>query len=112
MQAAIGQLLDNLKEHGGLKSADVANVTAVSPATVSRWTSGKASPHPKTQLLISDLRLIVDRLSDYYTPEQTRLWLYAKHPLLNDQRAIDFVHAGKSEEVLEVIEQLDAGVYL
>jgi transcriptional regulator with XRE-family HTH domain len=108
---AVASILDVLKKRGGLKSMDVANMATVSPATVSRWTSGKASPHPKTQLLISDLRYVVDRLAEFYTPEETRLWLYAKHRLLNGERAIDLIHAGRADEVLNVIESLDQATY-
>jgi uncharacterized protein (DUF2384 family) len=90
---------------------DVANIAAVSPATVSRWTAGKASPHPKTQLLISDLRYIVDRLADFYAPDEARVWLYAKHRLLDGARPIDLIHENRAAEVLAVIESLDAGAY-
>ena len=90
---------------------DVANIAAVSPATVSRWTSGAAFPHPKTQLIISDLRYVVDRLSEFYTPEETRVWLYSKHRLLGGERAIDLIHDGRTDKVLEVIESLEQGSY-
>ena len=90
---------------------DVANVADVSPATVSRWTAGKTFPHPKTQLLISDLRYVVDRLAEFYSPEETRIWLYSKHRLLNGDRAIDFIHDGRADQVLAVIGSLDEGTY-
>jgi hypothetical protein len=83
----------------------------VSPATVSRWTAGKASPHPKTQLVISDLRYVVDRLTEFYSPDETRIWLYSKHSLLNGERAIDLIHACRADEVLAVIQSLDEGTY-
>jgi transcriptional regulator with XRE-family HTH domain len=111
MASAVAQMIDTLRQRGGLKGMDVANVATVSPATVSRWTAGKAFPHPKTQLLISDLRYVVDRLAELYSPEETRLWLYARHRLLNGERPIDLVHAGRADEVLAVIESLDAGTY-
>ena len=111
MASAVAQMIDSLRQRGGLKGMDVANVATVSPATVSRWLSGKAFPHPKTQLLISDLRYVVDRLAELYTPEETRLWLYARHRLLNGERPIDLIHAGRADEVLAVIESLDAGTY-
>ena len=109
--SAVAKLLDDLRERGGLKGMDVANIADVSPATVSRWTAGKAFPHPKTQLLISDLRYIVDRLAEYYSPDETRIWLYSKHRLLNGERAIDLIHGGRSDQVLAVIESLDEGTY-
>ncbi len=111
MASAVAQMIDSLRLRGGLKGMDVANIATVSPATVSRWTSGKAFPHPKTQLLISDLRYVVDRLAEFYTPKETRLWLYARHRLLNGERAIDLIHAGRADEVLSVIESLDAATY-
>lgn len=111
MPSAVARIIDDLRDRGGLKGIDVANIAEVSPATVSRWTSGKALPHPKTQLIISDLRYIVDRLSEFYTPEETRLWLYSKHRLLDGQRAIDLVHQGQADRVLAVIESLDEGTF-
>jgi transcriptional regulator with XRE-family HTH domain len=111
MPSAVAQIIDALRERGGLKGVDVANIADVSPATVSRWTSGAAVPHPKTQLIISDLRYVVDRLSELYTAEETRVWLYAKHRLLRGERPIDLIHDGRTDSVLEVIESLDEGSY-
>ncbi|HVN29933.1 MAG TPA: antitoxin Xre/MbcA/ParS toxin-binding domain-containing protein [Candidatus Binataceae bacterium] len=111
-ETAIARILDALEQHGGLKSADIANIVNTSRPTVSRWKSGKASPPLATQTIIADLRYVVDRLSDFYTPEETRLWLHAKHPLLNNERAIDLILADRTQEVLAVIERLDSGAYL
>jgi len=111
MDSAMVTVLENLKLAGGLRGADVANIAAVSPATVSRWTSGKALPHPKTQLVISDLRYVIDRLAELYTPDETRMWLYSRHRLLDGKRPIDLIQIGQAEAVLEVIESLDQGTY-
>jgi hypothetical protein len=111
MASAVSKMIDDLRSRGSLKGTDVANIAEVSPATVSRWTAGKALPHPKTQLVISDLRYVVDRLSEFYTPEETRLWLYSKHRLLNGQRAIDLINQGQADEILSVIESLDEGTF-
>jgi uncharacterized protein (DUF2384 family) len=111
MSGAVSKILDDLRERGGLKGMDVANIAAVSPATVSRWTAGKAFPHPKTQLVISDLRYVVDRVAEFYSPEETRLWLYSKHQLLNGERPIDLIHENRADEVLTVIESLSEGTY-
>ncbi len=111
MAGAVAKILDDLRDRGGLKGTDVANITSVSPATVSRWTAGTAFPHPKTQLVISDLRYVVDRLAEFYSPDEARIWLYSKHSLLNGERAIDLIHTGRTDEVLAVIESLDQGTY-
>jgi transcriptional regulator with XRE-family HTH domain len=112
MESAVARILNDLEKWGGLNGADVANIVDTSRPTVSRWKSGKASPPLSTQTIIADLRYVVDRLSDFYTPSETRLWLHAKHPLLNNERAIDLIIADRTQEVLAVIERLDAGAYL
>jgi len=111
MPSAVAKILEDLRERGALKGTDVANIASVSPATVSRWTSGSTLPHPKTQLLISDLRYVVDRLAEFYSPDETRIWLYSKHRLLAGQRAIDLIHEGRADEVLSVVESLDESTY-
>jgi transcriptional regulator with XRE-family HTH domain len=111
MANVVATIINDLRQRGGLKGTDVANIAAVSPATVSRWTSGASFPHPKTQLLISDLRYVVDRLAELYDPDETRVWLYSRHRLLNGERAIDLIHAGRADEVLTVIESLNEGTY-
>src|SRR5438876_680867 len=111
MAGAVAKIIEDLRNRGGLKGTDVANIASVSPATVSRWTAGKAFPQPKTQLVISDLRYVVDRLAEFYSPDETRIWLYSKHPLVNGERAIDLIHAGRTDEVLAVIESLDQSTY-
>lgn len=111
MPSAVSRILERLRDEGGLQGKDIANILAVSPATVSRWSSGRASPDLHTQTVIAELRYVVDRLSDFYTPDETRLWLHTPHPMLGGERAIDLINAGRTEEVLSVIENLDAGAF-
>lgn len=111
-QGAVARYLGELEELGGLKGTDIANITNVSKATVSRWKAGSTKPHPRNELLLSDLHYIVGRLQEYYAPEEIRSWLYARHPQLDGQRAIDLIHDGKAIEVLRVLERLDTGVFL
>lgn len=111
MATAVSRILDHLRSDGGLQGKDIANIVAVSPATVSRWSSGKATPDLRTQTVIAELRYVVDRLSDFYTPDESRLWLHTKHPMLNGERAIDLINGGRTEAVLAVIEAIDSGAY-
>ena len=109
---AITRTIEELRERGGLSGVDVANVALVSKATVSRWSTGRAAPHPRTQLVLSDLRYVVDRLSEFYTPQEARMWLYARNALLGGARAVDLIHEQRTEEVLAAIERLAAAAYL
>jgi transcriptional regulator with XRE-family HTH domain len=111
MPTAVSRILGRLRDDGGLQGKDIANIVAVSPATVSRWSSGKASPDLRTQTVIAELRYVVDRLNEFYTPDEIRLWLHAAHPMLKGERAIDLINSGRTEEVLAVIESLDTGAF-
>jgi hypothetical protein len=106
------QFIERLQQTGGLKGTDIANFAGVSKATVSRWANGQKSPHPKTQLIMSDLAYIVMRLGEYYTNEEVRVWLYARHPQLGGERAIDLIHNDRSEDVLAILDRLDSDAYV
>ncbi len=109
---AITKTIADLRDHGRLSGVDLANITDVSRATVSRWSSGKAVPHPGTQLVLSDLRFVVDRLGEFYSPDETRAWLYARNHLLDGARAIELIHENRTDEVLVAIERLGSMAYL
>ena len=106
------QFLERLEQDGGLKGTDIANFTGVSKATVSRWRNGQKSPHPRTQLIMSDLSYVVMRLQEYYGHEEVRAWLYARHPQLDGERAIDVIHDQRTELVIAVLDRLDADAYV
>ena len=109
---AIPRFLDELTSLGGLKGTDIANITEVSKATVSRWKSGDIKPQPRSELILSDLHYVVGRLQEFYTAPEIRIWLYARHPQLNGERAIDLIHDDKTVEVLQVIDRLENEVFI
>ncbi len=106
------QFISRLQEDGGLKGTDIANFTGVSKATVSRWGSGRKSPHPKTQLIMSDLAYVVMRLGEYYSVDEVRAWLFARHPQLEGQRAIDLIRDERTEDVIAILDRLEADAYI
>lgn len=108
----VPRYIDQLAAIGGLTGTDIANIAEVSKATVSRWKTGSIRPHPKTQLVLSDLYYVVDRLQEYYAADEIRIWLYARHPQLEGERAIDLINQNRSEDVLRVLDRLDAEAYL
>jgi transcriptional regulator with XRE-family HTH domain len=112
LSTAVARIIADLRVQGGLQGKDIANIVDVSTATVSRWSHGSGSPNLRTQTVIADLRYVVERLSDFYTADEARLWLHAKHPLLNGERAIDLIAQDRTEEVLAVIDRLDDGAFL
>lgn len=106
------QFLARLQETGGLTGTDIADFTGVSKAIVSRWSGDRELPHPHTQLVLSDLSYVVMRLREYHGQEETRVWLYARHPQLDRARAIDLIRDERTEEVIALLDRLDADAYL
>ena len=109
---AVPRFLDELNTLGGLKGVDIANITEVSKATVSRWKAGDIKPQPRSELILSDLHYVVGRLQDFYEASEIRTWLYAIHPQLNGERALDLIHEGRTVDVLKVIDRLENEVFL
>lgn len=109
---AIARFIEEMESNGGLKGTDIANITDVSKATVSRWRNGNAKPQPDNELRIADLHYVVGRLSEFYETGDIRVWLYARHPQLEGERAIDLIHENRTGEVLQILARMDSGAYL
>lgn len=110
--SSIARNLEEIETLGGLRGTDIANLTNVSKATVSRWRYGTAKPQPRNEMVLADLVYVVRRLQDYYTDEEIRTWLYSRHPQLDGERAVDLIHQERTIEVLEVLDRLDSDGYL
>jgi uncharacterized protein (DUF2384 family) len=109
---AIEKYIADFEVEAGLRGTDLANLTGVSKATISRWRNGTAFPHPESERLISDLHYLIDRLTDYYPASEIRTWLYAPHPQLEGRRAIEVLHDGGLTEILKTLERMDEAAYL
>jgi transcriptional regulator with XRE-family HTH domain len=111
-ETAIARQVRDLRALGGLKNVDIANILGVSPPTVHRWSKGQASPTIEKQQVIADLRWVAERLSDFYEPDEARLWLQTGHPQLAGEKPYDLINEDRTAAVLEVIDRLESGVYL
>ena len=109
---AISRMVGELRQLGGLRNVDLANIMGVSPPTVHRWSKGQGSPTIEKQQIIAELRWVTERLSDFYEPDEARLWLQTGHPQLNGEKPYDLINEDRTAEVLEIIERLESGVYL
>ena len=109
---AVSRLVADLRSLGGLKNVDIANIVGVSPPTVHRWSKGDGTPTIEKQQVIAELRWVAERLSDFYEPDEARLWLQTGHPQLKGRKPYDLINQGRTAEVLEIFDRLDSGVYL
>jgi len=109
---AIARKLTAIREKSKLSSAEIATVTGAQPETVSKWNQSKAAPRPDAQRRLLDLEYIVDLLSDLYEePDEIKLWLFARQKLLGGQIPLDLIRAGKTEDVIAVVDQLRDSVF-
>jgi hypothetical protein len=109
---AIARKLEHIQEKSGMRSVDVANVLGTRPETVSRWIQGRAFPRSDSEKLLLELEFIVDQLSDFYKPIETRHWLFSRQKLLGGESPVTLIQQGRIAEVIAVIDQLRDAVHL
>ena len=112
MSNAIARRLEIIQTKGAMRYSDIANVLSVRPETVSRWNQGKAFPHPQTEKQLLELEYIVDQLSDFYEPHESRLWIFSRQRVLNGDVPAEMIQQGKVEEVLTAVNQLRDGAFV
>ena len=112
MSNAIARKIASIEKKGGMHSADVANILGARPETVSRWHQGKAFPPGKIERRLLELDYIVDLLSDFYEPPEVRIWLYSRQRVLDGETPASLIEQGKTEKILEALEQLRDGIYI
>lgn len=109
---AIARKLESIQDKGSMRSTDIASIIGTRPETVSRWNQGKAFPQRDKERILLDLEYVVDQLSDFYNPEEARLWLFSRQKLLDDKQPAQLIHDGDTDRVIEIIDQLRDGVFL
>lgn len=112
MSNAVALRLDAIQEHSGITGRDIAQLLATTPQTVSRWRTGQAAPQPRLLDRLLTLEWLVGQLADFYTADEAKLWLFSPHRLLDGARPADLIVDGRTDEVLQLIDQLDSAAYI
>jgi transcriptional regulator with XRE-family HTH domain len=110
--SAVANRLDSIRDHGGIKSREVAQLLDTTPQTVSRWRTGKVEPQPDRLQRLLTLEWLVGELAEFYEPQEARLWLFAPHRLLGGERPADRIQQGRLDDVLALIAQLRDGAFV
>jgi hypothetical protein len=112
MSGAVARKLDSIRTKGAMKHTDVANILGTRPETVSRWNQGRAYPHASTEKTLLELEFIIDQLSDFYEPNQARLWIFSPQKHLGGTSPAELIRDGRIDEVRRLVNQLRDAVYL
>jgi transcriptional regulator with XRE-family HTH domain len=110
--SAVAVRLDSIRDRGGIKSREVAQLLDTTPQTVSRWRTGKVEPQPDRLQRLLTLEWLLGELAEFYEPQEARLWLFAPHRLLGGERPADRIQQGKLDDVLALIAQLRDGAFV
>ena len=78
MAQALANQLHKLQERAGIRFREVAQLLSTTPQTVSRWKSGKVEPQPGRLKQLLALAFLAEELSEFYSSEQARLWLFKR----------------------------------
>ena len=109
--SAVARKLESLRAKGAMRNIEVANLLGTRPETVSRWNQGRAYPHASTEKILLELEYIVDQLSDFYEPNEARLWIFSRQKHLGGASPAELIRNGQIDEVLRLVQQLRDAVY-
>ncbi|HZF13594.1 MAG TPA: helix-turn-helix domain-containing protein [Thermoanaerobaculia bacterium] len=112
MGTAVARRIETIKQRGGIKAREVAQLLDTTPETVSRWQAGKVEPQQGRLEKLLTLEWLLDELAEIYPPEEVRLWLFASHKLLAGEAPANRIQQGKTADVLAIIYQLRDGAYV
>jgi transcriptional regulator with XRE-family HTH domain len=112
MASAVASRIDSIRAHGGIRAREVADLLDTSTQTVWRWQAGKAEPQPDRLQRLLTLEWLVSQLSEFYSPDEAKLWLFSPHKLLEGQRPADRIRESRVDDVLALIAQLRDGAYI
>jgi len=112
MASALAERLEKIKELGGITGRDVAQLLDTTPETVSRWSTGRIDPQRERLQRLLELEFFLAELSELYSPEEAKLWLFSPHKLLGGETAAARIQSGRTQDVLALLDQLRSGAYL
>ena len=112
MSSAVARKLESIRTKGAMKHTDVANILGTRPETVSRWNQGRAYPHSSTEKTLLELEFIIDQLSDFYDPNDARLWIFSPQKHLGGNSPAELIREGRIDDVRRLVNQLRDAVYL
>jgi transcriptional regulator with XRE-family HTH domain len=112
MSTGVARRIESIKKNTGISSTNIAHIVGTSAQTLSRWTAGKNEPQLDHLERLLSLDYLAEQLSEFFEPQDVKLWLLAPHPQLNGERPVDLLSKDRFREVLAVIERLKDSAYI
>ena len=109
MATAVARKLDSIRQSGGIRAREIAQLLETTPQTVSRWRTGRATPAERPRLL--RLEWLAGQLALVYPPDDARVWLFSPHRDLDGERPVDLIADDRMDEVLVIIDRLQSAAY-
>lgn len=110
--AALSREIDEIKERMNVKARDIAELLGTTPQTISRWHAGQVSPSTEHLRTLLTLNYIAKEMTEFLPPEEARIWLYRPHTQLGGRSPADVIEAGRTDDVLELIDQIASGAFV
>ena len=95
-------------EIGHLSPADIARATGADTSTVRAWLRDDQSPSGQRAERLTELASIVERLVDVMDPSYVPVWTRKPIRLLDDEKPLDLIAAGRFRDVSRVIAGLES----
>ncbi len=111
MATAVARKLDSIRQSGGIRAREIAQLLETTPQTVSRWRTGRATPRPRSLTPLLRLEWLASQLALVYPPDDARIWLFSPHRDLNGERPVDLIADDRMDEVLVIIDRLQSAAY-
>jgi len=110
--SAIARSLDEIHSKAGISFREVAQLMNTTPETISRWRTGRVDPQPSKYKKLATLQWLVQELSEFYRPDEAKLWLFRPQRLLGGATPADRIAEDRLDDVLALIKQLEDGAFV
>ena len=98
----------HIAELGHLTDVDIARATGAAPSTARAWLAGTRSPSGERAERLAELSALVERLARVMKPEYISVWMRKPLRLLDDDKPLDVIAAGRYREVSRLIAALES----